>query len=179
MEIIGKSNLAGVAKSKISEAEAIISTHHFPDWQLHLLNYKLKKGHYLKPADLNRLFNNIKRISRFGLNSSGSNDTSSDDALTKTTCLTNTTSNETNTNNTSNLTKITAATPLTFNRFNSDSTFTINGVEIFVDGKTFSFYSHLHTNIYMVLLLTLYWSHSCFFMIRLIFLSVIKSKYSF
>jgi hypothetical protein len=136
MEIIGKSNLAGAAKSKISEAEAIISTHHFPDWQLHLLNYKLKKGHYLKPADLNRLFNNIKRLSRFGLNQSCSTDTSSDDAFNKTTCLKNTTSNETSTNNPSNLTQITVATSLTFKSFNYDSTFTINGFESFVDGKT-------------------------------------------
>jgi hypothetical protein len=51
MEIIGKSNLATDAKSTKLEAEAITNSHHFPDWQLHLLNYKLKKGHYLKPAD--------------------------------------------------------------------------------------------------------------------------------
>jgi hypothetical protein len=133
MEIIGKRNLATEA-TKI-ETEATTNSHHFPDWDLHLLNYKLKKGHYLKPADLNRLFNNIKRISRFGLNSTH---TSSDEAFNKSARLTNTTFNETNyLNETSNLTKITAATTLTFNSFNSSSTFTINGVEIFVDGKTF------------------------------------------
>ena len=62
MEIIGKRSLPSVTKStnSLSNIEDTISPHHFSDWQLHLLYYKLRKGHYLTPTDLNRLFYNIE-----------------------------------------------------------------------------------------------------------------------
>ena len=157
IEIIGKNNLTGAntqSTKLFSETEATISPHHFPDWQLHLLNYKLKKGHYLKPTDLNRLLNTTKRLSRFGLNSSCSNDTYFDDTINKSNSLADKTSNDTNNNPTTNSKIITftaVAAPLTSKSFNSDNIFTVNGIEIFVDGNDFQFYFFIFTNIYHVL----------------------------
>ena len=84
---VGKETRRTFIKSKKNEDA---TRPHYTDWQMHLVNYKYKKGHYVTPADTKRLLSTKKSLSVCDFKSASADDiylaaaaaTSSSDATT-------------------------------------------------------------------------------------------------